>query len=314
MTNVLPDTFVKKSTAEELLPRSGRQLTRDISKAVARRDIDALKCFQLRMLDETIIEGVEIGDIGVVKQLGLDGRGPEWYVDVESWRSVLSDRARSRTRPAKAQQPTESVDPSVQNKQDESDRKDSHENEHSGNNYVAELLNEKDLRIKELKDSKDYLERLLERLIGKDTLKALADIVGNESVNSNQLATLIKSTSTESNAKPETIKNEAPAVVENKTEAKTADSTVAESSSGHEPEVIDVAPTVIVDAQKAKPAKKKSPAKKRVSKTKSQASKAKAKKKSRSSNNNKKKSAPKPAKQKSPKAGIKNIWNQFFRS
>ena len=96
MTNVPSDVFVKKVVAEETIPRSGRQITRDISSAIRRRDLDVLSCFQLRTLDGQTTDAINIPEIAFVKKLGSDGRGPEWYVDLEKYCDLLDAKTRNK--------------------------------------------------------------------------------------------------------------------------------------------------------------------------------------------------------------------------
>ena len=197
MTNIPPNVFVKKVVAEETIPRSGRQITRDISNAIRRRDLDVLSCFQLRTLDGQTTAAIDIPEIAFVKKLGSEGRGPEWYVDLEKYCGLLAAKTRNK-KPRIAMQYQKETSPEIQSAPQQSTDapKPSSSADSSGvaDKYLTALLEEKDHRIQELKHSKEYFEQLLQKLIGKDTLKALAEIVENDSVNSNQLGSLISMT------------------------------------------------------------------------------------------------------------------------
>lgn len=203
MTDVLSNVFVKKIVAEEKLPRSGRQITRDISSAIRNRNTQLLECFQLRTLDDHILPATEIVEIGIVKKLLAEGKGPEWYVDLENYREILKRRSR-KNRPKSSQPPSPTERP-VDELETETQRpnggsENSTDTATKQHDYLEDLLNEKDHRINELKESKIYLENILQKLIGKDTLKALASIVENESVDSEQLVSLITSASDDSSS------------------------------------------------------------------------------------------------------------------
>ena len=198
MADVPPDVFVKKVIAEETIPRSGRQITRDISSAIRRRDLDLLSCFQLRTLDAQTTDAINIPEIAFVKKLGSDGRGPEWYVDLEKYCDLLAAKTRNK-KPRIATQDQRTAPPEIQanprQPTDTPEASSSADKPADSDKYLTALIEEKEHRINELKHSKEYLEQLLQKLIGKDTLKALAEIVDNDSINSKQLGALVNMTS-----------------------------------------------------------------------------------------------------------------------
>ena len=101
--------FVKKSLAVTQLPRSNRQLTRDVHDAISTGDQDVLSCFALTTREGTTYPGQGIESVDFVKQLKSDGKNPGWLIHVEKFRELLSSR-NSVKENAHVHVPTETVE------------------------------------------------------------------------------------------------------------------------------------------------------------------------------------------------------------
>lgn len=71
--------FTTKKQASRLYRRSRRQLTRDLSKAMLKRDEKLLKHVKLRTEDGILHDGTDITTQAIL-QMKADGKNPVWYV------------------------------------------------------------------------------------------------------------------------------------------------------------------------------------------------------------------------------------------
>lgn len=102
--------FATKKQASRLYRRSRRQLTRDLSKAMLKRDERLLKHVKLRTEDGVLHDGTDITTEAIL-QMKADGKNPVWYVST-NWMEQTYGLRTERDTPDTEQD--DSIPPDVQ--------------------------------------------------------------------------------------------------------------------------------------------------------------------------------------------------------